>query len=149
MCCTWLSGNTGRKKSQSALIVHLCRAVSLQLRHVSAIGKKLVKQQYVLHMCPQCGELTSGWDWFRSFWHACKFQRVSSFAFVTAATSLTGGKPNCTMFSHVLGWYAMYTFLGALAAWQNFARCKIHFTSKSCICLYWQHYCKNRPRNDL
>jgi len=24
---------------------------------------------------------------------------------------------------------------------QNFAQCKIHFTSDSCICLYWQHYC--------
>ena len=32
-------------------------------------------------------------------------------------------------------------FLGALAPWQNFARCKIHFTSKSCVLLYLQHYC--------
>jgi len=33
-----------------------------QLRHVSTIGKKLVKQQYVLQMSPQYGELqpTSG-----------------------------------------------------------------------------------------
>jgi len=38
--------------------------VSSQLRHISTIGKKLVKQQYVLHMSPQYGELrpTSGWD---------------------------------------------------------------------------------------
>jgi len=31
--------------------------MSLQLRHVSTIGKKLVKQQYLLHMSPQYGQL--------------------------------------------------------------------------------------------
>ena len=33
-------------------------------RHVSTIGKKIVKQQYLFHMSPQYGELrpTSGWD---------------------------------------------------------------------------------------
>ena len=31
--------------------------------------------------------------------------------------------------------------LGAVAPWRNFARCKIHFTSKSCVLLYWQRYC--------
>ena len=30
---------------------------------------------------------------------------------------------------------------GALAPWRNFARCRIHFTSKSCVLLYWQRYC--------
>ena len=57
MCCTRLAENTGRKKS--AKIRHLgaisqhCWAVSLQLRHESTIGKKLVKQQYLLHMPSQ------------------------------------------------------------------------------------------------
>jgi len=32
-------------------------AISSQLRHVSTIGKKLVKQQYLLHMFSQYGEL--------------------------------------------------------------------------------------------
>jgi len=31
-------------------IAQLCRAISSQLRYVSTIGKKLVKQQYLLHM---------------------------------------------------------------------------------------------------
>ena len=31
-------------------IAQLCRAMFSQLRHVSTIGKKLVKQQYILHM---------------------------------------------------------------------------------------------------
>jgi len=61
MCCTRLAENTGRKKiaknSPSGDIAQLCRAVSSQLRHVLTIGKKLVKQQYLLHMSSQYGEL--------------------------------------------------------------------------------------------
>jgi len=33
--------------------------MSSKIRHLSAIGKKLVKQQYLLHMSPQYGELRS------------------------------------------------------------------------------------------
>jgi len=47
----------------------------------------------------------------------------------------------CTMFGCFLGWYAIYTLSGAFAPWRNFARCKIHFASKSCVLLYWQRYC--------
>jgi len=49
------------------------------------IGKKLVKQQYVLHMSSY-GELrpTNGWDRFRSFGQLCKFQLVSRLGSVTA-----------------------------------------------------------------
>jgi len=45
-----LAANTGRKNRHFGTIAQLCRAVSSQLRHVSTIGKKLVKQQYLLHM---------------------------------------------------------------------------------------------------
>ena len=50
------------KNCHLGTIAQLCRAISSQLRHVSIIEKKLVKQQYVLHMSPQYGELqpTSG-----------------------------------------------------------------------------------------
>ena len=37
------------------------------------------------------------------------------------------------MFGRLLAWYAIYTLSGALAAGQNFARCKIYFMSKSCV----------------
>jgi len=43
-----------------------------------------------------------------------------------------------------MGWYTIYTFFfggGALAPSRNYAMCKIHFASKSCIFLYWQRYC--------
>jgi len=53
-CYTRLAANTGRKKSSKnrhlGTIVHLCRAISSQLRHVSTIRKKLVKHQYLPHM---------------------------------------------------------------------------------------------------
>jgi len=61
MCCMRLAENTGCKTSPKirhlGVIAQLCRAISSQQRHVSTIGKKLVKQQYLLHMYPQYGEL--------------------------------------------------------------------------------------------
>jgi len=39
-----------RENHHLGTIAQLCRAISLQLRHVSTIGKKIVKQQYLLHM---------------------------------------------------------------------------------------------------
>jgi len=60
MCRTRLAGNAGPKKLPKlrhlGTIAQLCRAISLQLRHISTI-KKLVKQQYLLHMSSQYGEL--------------------------------------------------------------------------------------------
>jgi len=73
-CCTWMAENTGCKKSPKIrhlrTIAQLCRALSSQLRHVSTIGKKLVKQQYLPHMSSQHGEHrpTSSWDWFIRLW---------------------------------------------------------------------------------
>jgi len=54
MYCTRLAENTRRKKSPNnrhlGTIEQLCRAVSSQVRHVSTIRKKLVKQRYLPHM---------------------------------------------------------------------------------------------------
>ena len=100
MCCTWLAGNAGPKKSPKirhlGTIAQLCRAISSQLRHVSTIGKKLVKQQYLFHMSSQYGELqpTSGWDLLSSLGHPSKFQRVSHLGSVTARHYSSGRQPN-------------------------------------------------------
>ena len=45
------------KNRHFGTIAQLCRAVSSQVRHVSTIGKKLVKRRYLLHMSSQYGEL--------------------------------------------------------------------------------------------
>ena len=59
-------------------------------------SEKNAEQQYLLHMFSQYGEhrLTNGGDRFWRLGYPRKFQRVSRLAFVTAATSLTGGQPN-------------------------------------------------------
>jgi len=60
-CCARLAENTGRKKVAEnrhlGTIARLCRAMSSQLRHVSTIGKKLVKQQYLHHVSLQYRQL--------------------------------------------------------------------------------------------
>jgi len=74
------------KNRHLGTIAQFSRAVYSQLRHVSTIGKKLVKQQYLLHMCPQYGELrpTSSWDRFGSLGHPSYFQRLPRLGSVTA-----------------------------------------------------------------
>jgi len=112
MCCTLLAENTGRKKSpkirQLRTIAQLCRAVGLSAQ---------------LRHVSTIGK---------------KFQRVSRLAFVTAATSLTRGQPNfarclAVSWARTLG---IYIFGGSWTL-TDFARCKIHFMSKSCIKLYF------------
>jgi len=95
-----LAGNTGcknvTKKSPSAQHCTICRAESSQLRHVLIIGKKLVKQQYLLQTSLQYAKLrpTNGWYRYGSLGHPGKFQWLSCLGFVTAVISLTGGQPN-------------------------------------------------------
>jgi len=56
MYCTRLTGNAGCKKSPSG---HHCTTLSGNMFATKArTGKKLVKQQYFLHMSPQYGELS-------------------------------------------------------------------------------------------
>jgi len=54
--------------------------------------KKLVKQQYLLHMSSQYGELrlTNGCDLLTSLGHPCKFQLVSHLGSVTARHLVVG-----------------------------------------------------------
>jgi len=78
-----------RQNRHLGTIPQLCWPISSQLRHVSTIGKKVVKQQYLLYMSSQYGERrpTSGWDHFVSLGHPCKFQLVSCLGSVTARHS--------------------------------------------------------------
>jgi len=120
MCCMQLVGNTGRKNDTKnrhlCTTAQLCRVESSPLRHVSTMGRKLAKQQYLLHMSSQYGELrpTSSSDRFGSLGHPSKFQRVSCLGFVTAATLFTGGQP-CAQCLAVSCTATLYTFSGVLA----------------------------------
>jgi len=99
MCCKQLVGNTRRKNSPQ--IRHLrtisqsCRAICSQLWHISTV-RKMVKQQYLLHISSQYSEFrpTNSWHRLTSLGHSSKFKQVSGLCFVTAPTSLNGGQPN-------------------------------------------------------
>jgi len=54
---TLFAENTGPKKSPFWHHHTTLSGCISQLRHVSTIGKKFVKQQYLLQMSPQYGEL--------------------------------------------------------------------------------------------
>jgi len=87
-CCMRLAENTGQKIRHLGTIAQLRWAISSKLRHISTIGKKLVRQQY-LPTSLLYGELrpTSGWFRFISLWHPSKFQQVSRLGSVTARHS--------------------------------------------------------------
>jgi len=89
------------KKCHLGTIAQLCRAISLQLRHISTIRKKVVKQQCLPYMSSQYGELwhTSGWDLLASLRHPCRFQRVSRLGSITARHSSSGRQPNFAAFN--------------------------------------------------
>ena len=84
------------KNRQKFAICAPSRAISLQLRHVSTIGKKFLKRQYRPNTSSQYGELrpTNGWDRFGNLGHPSKFQRVSHLGSVTARHSSSGRQPN-------------------------------------------------------
>jgi len=56
MCCARLAGNAGPKKSPKSrhlrTIAQVCRAISLQLRHVSTIGKENLLNSNTSSACP-------------------------------------------------------------------------------------------------
>jgi len=128
MCCMRLAENTGRKKSPKIChlrtIAQLCRALSLQLRHVTTIGKKLIKHQYLLHTSWQYGELwpISGWDRFGSLGYPSKFQRVLRVGFITAPTSLNGRKPNFARCLAISWAGTLYIFLGGSCLLREFCQ---------------------------
>jgi len=70
-----VAGNAEPKNSPKnrhlGTIAQLCQAISSQLRHIFDNWKKCVKQQYLLHMSSQYGELrpTSSWDRSGSLGH--------------------------------------------------------------------------------
>jgi len=52
MCCAWLAGNAGPKKSQSGTTTQLCQAIFSHLGHVSTIGKHWLINSNISPTCP-------------------------------------------------------------------------------------------------
>jgi len=67
MCCTWLTGNTGRKNHHLRTIAQLCQAISLQLRCVLTVRKSLLSSNMssrcphnIVNFGPLTAEIGSG-----------------------------------------------------------------------------------------
>jgi len=93
---TRLHENTGPKKSPFGHHRTILSGYIFATKARIDNRKKLVKQQYLLHMSSQYGELrpASGWDHFVSLGHPCKFQRLSRLGSVTARRSSIGRQPH-------------------------------------------------------
>jgi len=78
--------------------------------HVSTI-KKIVKQQFPLHMSSQYGELR---DRLARLGHSSKFQWVSHLGFVTAPTSHNWGQQNFGRCSAV-SWVVHYIYVSRVS----------------------------------
>jgi len=107
--------------------------------------KKLIKQQYILHISSQYGEprRINGWGRLVSLGHPSKFERISRLGFITAPTSLKGDEPNFARCLAVSWPGTLYTFWGLLlpngiCQAQNSLCVQILW---SCVLLYWQRYC--------
>ena len=132
MCCTRLAGNTGRKilrkNRHLRTIAQLCWAIWL---HILTLKRKVVKQQYLLHMSLQHGERrpTNDWDRFGSLGHRSKFQRVSRLGIVTALTSLNGGQPNFAQCLAVSWAGTLYIYILGLLPLREFC----HVQNSLCV----------------
>ena len=84
-----------QKNRHFGTIAQLFRAISLELRHISTIGKNLLSSN-TSSACRANGPLwpTSGWDLLASLGHPYKFQRVSRLGTITARHSSKGRQPN-------------------------------------------------------
>jgi len=86
---------TQKKPPKIAIWWQLHNFVGLYLRNWGTYRqseKKLVKQQYLLHMSSQYGELrpTNRWDRLTSLGHPCKFQLVLHLGSITAQHLVVG-----------------------------------------------------------
>jgi len=131
------------KNRHLSTIAQICPAVSSQLRHISTIRKKLLNTNIsfrCLHNMENFGPLTAEICW--RVWDT-----PTNFNGFRVLPSLLQRRrsPEANQTLHNV-WpspgllYYIYIF-GGSCPWQNFARCKIHFTSKPCVLVYWQRYC--------
>ena len=134
------------KDLPSGTSAQLCRAISSQLRHVSAIVKR-VKQQYLLHMSSQYGELGPlAAEIVSLVWSTpANFNGLFRYC-----NDVAQRKPTklCTMFA--VSWAGtLYIHFRGLLPLREFGQ--VH----NSLCVHVWHCWlghltrKNRPRNDL
>jgi len=130
-----------RKNRHLRTTAQVCLAVFSQLRHVSTIGKELLISGISctsLHSMVNFGRLLA-----EICWRVWAPQQISTgFAScLRYCSDVAHRRPtNLCTFGCLLGWYIIYTLLGALASDRILpgAKFTLHATCKSCVRLYWQ-----------
>ena len=115
--------------------------------------KKIVKQQYLLHMSSQYGELrpTNGWDRLTSLGHPCKFQRFRVLTALLHGTPVVGisqilrrwteGATYIRQGDHHVGQWPTFLFLSCFSlsflTSPNLSGCRlyVHHTSRHGVAL--------------
>jgi len=138
MCCTQLTENTGSKNYTKNCHPHTIeqryRATSSQLRHVSTIGKSMLNSNI-----STCFHNIAN---FSGVWRTpANFNGFRVLALLLRRRRSTEANKTLHDLWPSPGMVHYIYIFEALAPWQNFASFKIHFGSKSCILLYWQHDC--------
>jgi len=135
-CCMRLAENTGCKKSPEIshlrTIAQLCQDISLQLRHVSTIGKNLFNS----NISPTCPHNMVNFSPLVAEFSSLVWGTPANFNGFRVLASLLQRRRSmeanlCTLFGHLLGWYAISCPV------TKFSRCKIHFVSSKSCALYW------------
>jgi len=153
MCCMRLAESTERKKSPKirhlCTIAQLCRSsgCTLQLRHASTIKKKLLNcntSSTMSHNMVNSGRLAAEIglpDWGTP-------ANFNGFR-VLASLLHRRHSPEANQTLHDV-WpspglvHCIYIFRGSCPL-REFARCKIHYASKSCPVLYWHSSSGHEP----
>jgi len=143
MCCTRLAQNTGRKKIAKNLpSAHHCTTLSGYIFTTKARidnRKNLLKSNIsstCSHNMVNSGPLTA--EIGSCVWALQQISTTFASWLRTHSTDAAQRRSPMTpklytMFGRLLGWYTIYTFLGALGPLLNSARCEIHFASKFCV----------------
>jgi len=142
-----LAENTGRKKSAKirhlCTITQLCRAVFLQLRHVSTMGKKLLNSN-ISSTCPHnmvnFGLLTAEICW-RVWATPANFNGFRVLASLLHRRRSTEVKQTAGCLA--VSWAGkLYTYIfGGSCPLTEFCHLQNSLASKCCFLIYWQHYC--------
>jgi len=132
------------KKCHLGTITELCPAISLQLRHVSTIGKNLLNSNNS-STCPHnmvnFGPLTAEifWRVWGTLANFNRFRILASLVHQRCSTEVNKTLQDVWTSPGLV--HYIYIFRGSSPNGILPVADKNHFASKSCILIYWQHYC--------
>ena len=117
-----------------------------RLPHSGDMEQNIVAQQRVsIHSCSSYGKTEPFYSFARKYTYWPEISKSIPTVLALCCDSGFGNlllprAVNCVRFCDFLLWPPCVADAD-IASWRNFARCKVHFASKSCLLLYWQRYC--------